>query len=84
MSKIFVRERVHAGKGAGRPRFAVVALEGADVKIYAPHLRKVELEKLAEEIGAQIVFLPRGESAGLEEGEQGAGKGKRKRGWNKG
>ena len=83
MGKLFVRERVHAGRGAGRPRFVVVAVEGADLKVYIPRLRKAELEKLAEEIGAQIVFLPRGENAGEEEMEQGgesAGKARRKRG----
>ena len=78
MGKIFVRERIRAGRGAGRPRFVVVAVEGADLKVYIPRLRKVELEKLAEEIGAQIVYLPRGEQAG-EEGEEGAGKARRKR-----
>ena len=43
MSKIFVRERRHIGQGAGRPRFAIVAIEGADLKVYAPHIRKAEL-----------------------------------------
>ena len=80
MSKIFVRERRHIGQGAGRPRFAIVAVEGADLKVYAPHVRKAELEKLAEELGTQIVYLPRGEKAGQEEGEEEAGKGKRRRG----
>jgi hypothetical protein len=51
MSKIFVRERQHVGQGAGRPRFAVVAVEGTDLKIYIPHIRKIELEKLAEAVG---------------------------------
>lgn len=80
MSKIFVRERRHIGQGAGRPRFAIVAVEGADLKVYAPHIRKTELEKLAEAIGADIVYLPRGEKAAQEEGEEQAGKGKRRRG----
>jgi len=80
MSKIFVRERRDIGKGAGRPRFAIIAVEGADLKVYAPHIRKAELEKLAEDIGAQIVYLPRGEKAGQEEGGEEAGKGKRRRG----
>ena len=84
MSKIFVRERRDIGKGAGRPRFAIIAVEGADLKVYAPHIRKAELEKLAEDIGAQIVYLPRGEKAGQEEGGEEAGKGKRRRGgWSR-
>jgi hypothetical protein len=80
MSKIFVRERRHIGQGAGRPRFAIVAVEGADLKVYAPHIRKAELEKLAEELKAEIVYLPRGEKAGNEQSEDEAGKGKRRRG----
>jgi len=79
MSKIFVRERRHIGQGAGRPRFAIVAIEGADLKVYAPHIRKAELEKLAEAIGAEVVYLPRGEKTEQEEDKE-AGKGKRRRG----
>lgn len=79
MSKVFVRERRHVGKGAGMPRFAVVAVEGSDLTILAPHLRKVELETLAGSMNAEIVYLPRGESS-KEEGEEG-GQG---RGWRKG
>jgi hypothetical protein len=75
MSKIFVRERQNVGQGAGRPRFAVVAVEGTDLKIYTQHIRKVELEKLAEAVGAEVVYLPRGEKAG----EQEHGEGKRRR-----
>ncbi|OGO36272.1 MAG: hypothetical protein A2W35_09750 [Chloroflexi bacterium RBG_16_57_11] len=80
MSKIFVRERRHIGQGAGRPRFAIVAAQGADLKVYAPHVRKTELEKLAEMVGAEVVYLPRGEKAGDEEGQEEAGKGRRRRG----
>ena len=80
MSKIFVRERRHIGQGAGRPRFAIVAVEGVDLKVYAPHIRKAELEKLAEAVAAEVVYLPRGEKAGDEEEQAEAGKGKRRRG----
>ena len=67
MSKIFVRERRHIGKGAGRPRFAVVAVEGSDLKVFAPHVRKAELEALAAAVGAEVIYLPRGEKASPEE-----------------
>ena len=80
MSKIFVRERRHIGQGAGRPRFAIVAIEGVDLKVYAPHIRKSELEKLAEAVGAEVIYLPRGEKAGGEEDHEEAGQGKRRRG----
>ena len=86
MSKLFVRQRRHDGQGAGRPRFAVVAVQGTDLKVYAPHLRKVELETLAASIQAEIVYLPRGEKSAndeLEGGEAGAGRGRRGRGWGK-
>jgi len=63
MSKIFVRERRHVGEGAGRPRFAIVAAVGADLHIYQTHIRKEELESLAEGVAAEIVYLPRGEKA---------------------
>jgi hypothetical protein len=75
MAKIFVRERHHVGQGAGRPRYVVVAVEGTDLKVYTPHIRKIELEKLAEAVGAEVVFLPRGEQAGQRsEGEGGRGR----------
>jgi hypothetical protein len=64
MSKIFVRYRRRAGRGAGRPRFAIVAVEGADLNVFRTRVRRTELEKLATEIGAEIVYLPRGEHAG--------------------
>jgi hypothetical protein len=61
MSKLYVRHRRHAGKGAGRPRFAIVASQGADLRVYKTRIRRDELEKLAEDLGAEIVYLPRGE-----------------------
>jgi len=82
MGRIFVRERGQVGEGAGRPRFAVVAVEGVDLKIYIPHIRKVELEKLAEAVGAEVIYLPRGEKAGERE-EQEGGHGNRRRGRNR-
>jgi hypothetical protein len=76
MSKIFVRHRRHVGQGAGRPRFAIVAAQGADLKVFKTRVRRAELEKLAAEIGADIVYLPRGE---YEEPEDESGKGRRRR-----
>ena len=68
MSKLYVRHRRHVGKGAGRPRFAIVASHGVDLRVYKTRVRRNELEKLAEDLGVEIVYLPRGERA--EEGEQ--------------
>ena len=81
MGKIFVRERRRVGRGEGKPRFVVTASEGLELKIYTIHLRKTELEALAEAVGAEIVYLPRGEEAGEGEDDwrEGGGGGKRRR-----
>jgi len=79
MSKIFVRHRRHVGQGAGRPRFAIVAAQGADLNVYKTRVRRAELEKMAAEIDAEIVYLPRGESAEEAEGEGGKGRRRRRR-----
>jgi hypothetical protein len=63
MSKIFVRERRHAGRGTGRPRFAIIAVQGADLKVFRSRVRRAELETIAAETGAEVVYLPRGEEA---------------------
>jgi len=60
MSKIFVRERQHVTERAGRPRFAIVGVQGADVKIFRKHVRKAELETIAQATGAELVYLPLG------------------------
>jgi hypothetical protein len=79
MATIFVRERRQIGPGAGMPRFAIVAAVGTDLRIYARHIRKAELEKLAESAGAEIVYLPRGENAeedGVAMEQRGSGRGR--------
>jgi hypothetical protein len=79
MSKIFVRHRRHVGQGAGRPRFAIVAAQGTDLNVYKTRVRRAELEKIAAEIDAEIVYLPRGESAEEPEGEGSKGRRRRRR-----
>jgi len=69
MSKLFVRHRRHVGEGAGRPRFAIVASQATDLRVYKTRVRRAELEKIAAELGAEIVYLPRGER--VEEGKGG-------------
>jgi hypothetical protein len=56
MARIFVRQRRHAGPGTGRPRFAVVAVEG-DLTFLRPWLRRAELENIAQVTGAELVYL---------------------------
>ncbi len=76
MTKIFVRERRDAGRGTGRPRFVIVAVQGSDLKVFQPRIRRRELEALASAVGAEIVYLPRGEQK--EAGDQ-ANRGRRRR-----
>ena len=63
---IFVRERRKVEKGEKKPRFRVVGVSGADIKLYANHIRKKELDQLAETTGAKVVVL----KAGKEEKRQ--------------
>lgn len=55
--KIFARERRKNEKGEKRPRYRVVAATG-DVKFFAEHIRKLELEAIARDVGATVVYLP--------------------------
>ncbi|MGZ8880082.1 MAG: hypothetical protein ACXW1Q_05990 [Halobacteriota archaeon] len=55
--KIYVRERLKVGKGVKQPRFRVVAVMGTELRIQAVHLRKVELEQIAKDVGADVVYL---------------------------
>ncbi len=59
--KIFYRERTKAKEGEKKPRFLMVAVAGVDLKFHAKHVRKTELEMIAREVGAELVFLGRDE-----------------------
>ena len=82
MAKIFVRERGNVHEGDGLPRFAVVGVEGTDMKFFKTHLRKGELDAIAQAVSAELVMLPRG--SGDHVGEEGGGgrrqHGRRRRG----
>lgn len=58
MSKIFVRVRRKVQQGEKKPRYRIVGVAGKDVKLYCKHVRKVELEAIAEAAEAEIVYLP--------------------------
>lgn len=79
MAKIFIRERRHVGEGAGQPRFAVVGVEGSDLKFFKSRVRKVEIEAIAESVGAQLIILPHGSGEHGHEGGNGGGGGRRRR-----
>ncbi len=72
MAKIFIRERNNVSEGEGRPRFAVVGVEGTDMKFFKTHLRKSELDAIVQSIGAELVTLPHG--TGEHANEQGHGR----------
>jgi hypothetical protein len=55
--KIYVRERQKVGEGVDEPRFRIMAVTGGQIQIEAPHFRKFEIEQVAKDIGAEVVFL---------------------------
>ncbi|MDD1715104.1 MAG: hypothetical protein LUQ61_07590 [Methanoregulaceae archaeon] len=57
MLKIYVRERMKVREGAKQPMFRIVAVTGGQVQIELTHFRKFELEQIAKDIGAEIVYL---------------------------
>ena len=58
--KIFYRERRRVEDGAKQPRFRIVAVAEANLKIYTDHLRMSELEHIAESLDAELIHLRRG------------------------
>ena len=69
MAKIFVRERRKVDKGEKKPRFRVVGVSGGDLKLYAKHVRRLELETIVAETGAEVVYLPGGGEGEYKEDE---------------
>jgi hypothetical protein len=57
--KIFYRQRQKVKEGSRSPRFRIVAVNDVDLKIYADHLRKKEIEQLAKSVDAKLVELKR-------------------------
>ena len=55
--KIYVRERTKVGEGVRQPRYIVLAVAGGDLKVYAHHFRRTELEQMAKDVGADLVYL---------------------------
>jgi hypothetical protein len=58
--KIFYRERQKMVDGSKQPRYALIAVEGVDLKVYGHHLRMCELKQIAESVGAELIPLDRG------------------------
>ena len=55
--KIYIRERQKVGEGVRQPQFRVVAVTGGQIQIEATHFRKVEIEMIAKDVGAELVYL---------------------------
>ena len=56
--KIYVRERTKGQEGSRNPRFRVIATEGGELRFHAAHLRKTDIETIAGDLGAKVVYLP--------------------------
>ncbi len=67
--KIFYREREKAEEGKKQPRFKLVAVADVNLKIYGKHLRKSELEQIAQSVGAELVMLTHGDKKYKEDTE---------------
>ncbi len=55
--KIYVRERQKVGEGVKQPMFRVVAVTGGEIQIQAIHFRKFEIEQIAKDMKAEVVYL---------------------------
>jgi hypothetical protein len=67
--RIFYRERTKVGEGEKKPRFMLVAVADLNLKVFAKHLRKSELEEIAQAVEAELVLLPRKKEGGGDEEE---------------
>ncbi len=57
MMKIYVRGRQKVGEGVHQPMYRIVAVTGGSIQIQAVHFRKMEIEQIAKDVGAQVVYL---------------------------
>lgn len=70
--KIFIRERRKVEEGEKKPRFRVMAVSGVDLKFKVEHIRKQEVEEIAEAVGAEVVLLKPEKGRSKTEAETGA------------
>ncbi|OPY32777.1 MAG: hypothetical protein A4E34_02154 [Methanoregula sp. PtaU1.Bin006] len=55
--KIYVRERQKVGEGVESPKYRIVAITGGEIQIAATHFRKFEIEQIAKDAGADVVYM---------------------------
>lgn len=58
-TKIYVRERNKTGSGTHEPRFRIAAITGdhSQIKFFANHFRKIELEEIVKGLDAELIYL---------------------------
>jgi len=62
--KVYVRARQKVGEGVHQPMFRILAITGGELQIEGTHFRKFEIEQIARDVGAEVIFLepaPEGE-----------------------
>ncbi|MDD1686577.1 hypothetical protein [Methanoregula sp.] len=55
--KIYARERQKVGEGVESPKYRIVAVTGGEIQIQATHFRKFELEQIAKDVKAEVVYM---------------------------
>ena len=55
--KIYVRERQKVGEGVESPKYRIVAVTGGEIQVEATHFRKFEIEQIAKDVEAEVVFM---------------------------
>jgi hypothetical protein len=55
--KIYVRERQKVGEGVESPKYRIIAVTGGQIQIEATHFRKFEIEQIAKDIKAEVVYM---------------------------
>jgi hypothetical protein len=55
--KIYVRERQKVGEGVESPKYRIIVVTGGELQIEATHFRKFEIEQIAKDVSAQVVYM---------------------------
>lgn len=55
--KIYVREWMKVREGAKQPMFRIVAVTGGNIQIELTHFRKFEIEEIAKDVGAELIYF---------------------------
>jgi len=66
---IFYRERVKNLEERKQPRYKMIAVAGVDLRVFGKHLRRSELDQIANKIGAELVLLTHGDKKYKQEEE---------------